>query len=185
MARSNVFDQVGSYNFWLFDIPRLGWTPIALLPIVGFQTVSAMELNATAEEINPGNEFFPTKAITGGTVTTITCTRGVVWWDSDFFRWVRSAIEGRQGSPKLPPVSARRDLVLVWFHDLVRLGDMPTGLDKVAGLVPKLPCKGYFLKDCMPVRYKAGSDFDANSAERSIQEIDLEPHSIDEISLFG
>jgi hypothetical protein len=40
------------------------------------------------------------------------------------------------------------------------------------------------LKDTIPVRYKPGADFDANSSAISIQELELAPRDIDELGLL-
>jgi phage tail-like protein len=48
---------------------------------------------------------------------------------------------------------------------------------------PRFPAKAWMLYGCMPVRYKTGSDFDATSAEVSIQELEIAYDYFDEISL--
>jgi hypothetical protein len=182
MARSKWTDKAGVYNFALFDIPQFGIEPMVLLPIAGFTTVTAPELQVETEDITQGNALFPIKAIKGATASTITCARGVVWWDSDFFRWVRNAIEGHRQTFLGLGLTARRQLILIYFHDKIRLANLG-GLEGVAGIVGKLPMKCFLLKDCIPTRYKIGSDFDAGNSERSIMELDLEPRFIDEIAL--
>lgn len=47
----------------------------------------------------------------------------------------------------------------------------------------RIPARAYVLHDCLPVRYKVGSDFDASSGEVSIAELDIKPELIEEISL--
>jgi phage tail-like protein len=49
--------------------------------------------------------------------------------------------------------------------------------------VGRVPARAWVLHGCLPVRYKAGSDFDAKSGEVSIAELDLKPELIEEISL--
>ena len=48
---------------------------------------------------------------------------------------------------------------------------------------PRLPAKAWVLYDCLPTRYKAGGDFDAQSADVSIQELEVAVESWDEVSL--
>lgn len=47
----------------------------------------------------------------------------------------------------------------------------------------KVPARAFLLKNCIPTRYKSGSDFDASSGQVSIQEMDVQPELIEEISL--
>lgn len=47
----------------------------------------------------------------------------------------------------------------------------------------RIPARAYVLHDCLPTRYKVGSDFDAASGEVSIAELDIKPELIEEISL--
>lgn len=49
--------------------------------------------------------------------------------------------------------------------------------------VGRVPARAWVLHGCLPTRYKVGSDFDANSGEVSIAELDLKPELIEEISL--
>jgi hypothetical protein len=48
---------------------------------------------------------------------------------------------------------------------------------------PRVPAKAWLLHDCIPVRFKTGSDFDASSGDVSIAEIEFQPEMFDEISL--
>lgn len=47
----------------------------------------------------------------------------------------------------------------------------------------KVPARAFLLKNCIPTRYKTGSDFDASSGQVSIQEMDIQPELVEEISL--
>ena len=48
---------------------------------------------------------------------------------------------------------------------------------------PRLPAKAWLLHDCIPTRFKTGSDFDASSGDVSIAEIEFAPEMFEEISL--
>ena len=50
-------------------------------------------------------------------------------------------------------------------------------------MATRMPARGWMLHNCIPIRYKAGSDFDANDSEISIQELELQPEYIEEFSL--
>ncbi len=182
MGRKRINDEVGAYKFWLFDIPNVfnGQFDLpTLTPVFGFTAITAPEMTLRTEEIKPGNSHFPIKAIIGADPSPVTLSRGVVWYDSDFYRWMMYAIKG--GSLPLPLVKksvpkARRDVLLVWFHDGVK-AELPFGLSSY------MPIKAFLLKDAMPTRYKVGTDFDASSSERSIQELDLTCRYAEEIAL--
>ena len=47
----------------------------------------------------------------------------------------------------------------------------------------RIPARAWLLHDCLPVRYKAGSDFDASTAAVSLQELEVQPEMIEEFSL--
>lgn len=47
----------------------------------------------------------------------------------------------------------------------------------------RIPARAWLLHDCLPVRYKAGSDFDAGNAAISLQELEVQPEHIEEFSL--
>lgn len=47
----------------------------------------------------------------------------------------------------------------------------------------RIPARAWLLHDCLPVRYKAGSDFDASNASISLQELEVQPEHIEEFSL--
>ena len=47
----------------------------------------------------------------------------------------------------------------------------------------RLPAKAWLLHDCIPTRFKTGSDFDAASGDVSIAEIEFQPEMFEEISL--
>jgi len=53
----------------------------------------------------------------------------------------------------------------------------------VGEMAPRIPGRAWILHKCLPTRYKAGSDFDAMSGDVSIQELELQPHKITELSL--
>lgn len=47
----------------------------------------------------------------------------------------------------------------------------------------RIPARAWLLHDCLPIRYKAASDFDASSAAISLQELEVQPEHIEEFSL--
>lgn len=47
----------------------------------------------------------------------------------------------------------------------------------------RMPAKAYLLKGCLPIRYRASSDFDAKNSEIAIQELEFLVEEMEEISL--
>lgn len=47
----------------------------------------------------------------------------------------------------------------------------------------RIPARAWLLRDCLPTRYKAASDFDASVGAISLQELEVQPESIEEFSL--
>ena len=47
----------------------------------------------------------------------------------------------------------------------------------------RIPARAWLLHNCVPVRYRAGNDFDASSGEVSLMELEVQPEYIEEFSL--
>jgi len=169
--------------------------------------------------------------------------------DSDFYRWVQSAIFGDMGvGAKVISLTGggptpRRNLVLIHYFptsprkadflsrpgsegitndpgqesiDQVYAGALSAGamaltsagvgialddaalaagiatnvvgtgfsmLNAAQGFPIRIPAKAFLLKGCLPTFYKPASDFDANSSNISLQEIEFEMEEWEEISL--
>ena len=70
----------------------------------------------------------------------------------------------------------------------VALGAAALGGALAVGIGPfefatRIPARAWLLHDCLPVRYKAASDFDASNASISLQELEVQPEHIEEFSL--
>ena len=48
---------------------------------------------------------------------------------------------------------------------------------------PKLPARGWLLHGCVPINYRAASDFDARSGNISLMELEVQPEYVEEWSL--
>ena len=51
------------------------------------------------------------------------------------------------------------------------------------GFSPKLPARGWVLHGCVPVNYRAASDFDARSGNISLMNLEVQPEYVEEFSL--
>jgi len=165
-------------------------------------------------DITEGNWHFRRKVIKKVEVDSITVTRGVTFFDSDFWRWAVASITGNPENNQLSigGPTPRRNLLLIQFFARNPLSGAPgsaiaaaaTGLITEAGVAtvgavsasvggltgfgpfefaPRLPAKAWLLHDCIPTRFKSGSDFDAASGDVSIAEIEFAPEMFEEISL--
>jgi hypothetical protein len=189
-------------------------------------------------DITEGNWHFRRKVIKKVDTDAITATRGVTFFDSDFWRWTVASITGNPegfqaritggfglsiGGP-----TPRRNLLLIQFFarnplnfsslsgaasstlalasaglitkqlaqgglgGIVAAGAAASGavLSGRSGgafgpfeFTPRLPAKAWLLHDCIPTRFKTGTDFDARSGDVSIAEIEFAPEMFEEISL--
>ena len=237
-ARTSLSDPLQSHVFWLMDVAPI--EPLALpifSPLMGFSGISAPEMTLETTDITEGNWYFRRKVIKHADVGPITLMRSAKWADSDFYRWILSALTGDTGGRggagflAVGGATPRRDLLLVQFlaHSPLPSGG-PAEAAAAAGLLalqgtvsgvlggdvssrtgafgvlrgvtntaltgglglagigpvefaPRVPAKAWLLKDCIPTRYKPGSDFDASNAAVSIQELEITPEYWDEISL--
>lgn len=107
MPRSRVFDHLQVYPFWVVDLAATPFGGNAFFPILGFQSCTAPEVTIEHAEIREGNWFYPHHYATKATVSAITLTRGVLFMDSDFYKWALRSIEG------LGTIS--RDLMLIHY----------------------------------------------------------------------
>lgn len=241
-TRNAMFDPLRASRFWLFDVaPVDSLTMPIFQPMAGFSAVSSPEITIETTEIREANYPFTRKVVKHADVATLTLARGVTFYNSDFFNWMKIAISGNTGAGstsgglvklnQIGGITYRRTLVLIHFfrnfgipgvrfdNDLSRkvaagAATLATGAaisaatgvlldDPIAGglsavnlalttgfgaLQPntlgiKVPARAFLLQNCIPVRYKSGSDFDAGSGDVSIQELDIAVEMMEEISL--
>ena len=234
MARPALLDPLRDNNFWLYDVAPIDFAPALPLftPLSGFSAVSSPEITVETQQINEGNWPFTKTVVKGASVGPITLSRGVSWFNSDFWRWTMSAVEGSTGTTGLAigGITYRRTLLLVHFfrntparnaaEQIAMAVGITGGLSTVTGFAVgaeagagagvgagiasaaqlaslqvagglfspttvgiKIPARAFLLKNCIPTRYKSGSDFDANSGQVSIQEMDIQPEFVEEIAL--
>lgn len=192
MARPRALDILQSYSFWVFDASGTQGNPLFSVfdPVLGFSAVTAPEIQVELQEIRPGNWEYARRVVKHASVQPILLSRGVRFFDSDFYNWISNAIRGVQ------PV--RRNLVIVHFMgfrpirqlvNAVAAGDgAPTSArvgpeTGITSLVERLPGRAWILHGCVPTRYKAGSDFDATNGNVSIAELEVSPEYIEEMTV--
>lgn len=224
MARSAYSDYLQVFPFWLFDVAPIEGISVPIFnPLSGFATVTAPGMSFETVDVSEANWLFRKKVIKKADIDPITLTKGVTFYDSDFWRWAIAAITGDPAGFQIRSLfntlsiggpTPRRNLILIQFFArnplsvsaggalaAVNAGLVTAGLG-VRGAItlaaatavgasgfgpfeftPRLPAKAWILHDCIPTRFKTGSDFDARSGEVSIAEIEFQPEMIEELSL--
>lgn len=192
MARDRILDFMQNHRFWLMDVVPSATYPFLVLgaPLLGFQSITVPEYNAEVDEVKQINSMYKKHVYSGGGVGTMTLTRGVRGYDDTFWNWMMRAIRGND--------MTNRNLLLIHFTSISRnqgpftssFGDVgPDDFDFLPGDAwqdhPFLPGKAWMLYDCLPVRYKPASDFDALSGQVSISELEIQPSAFTELTLMS
>jgi len=177
MARHRLADYLQNHRFWLLDVVPSSTFPFLVLgaPLLGFQSISTPEYTAEVEEIKQLNSMYKRSVYTGGGVSPITLTRGVLGYDDTFWQWMKRAIAGND--------MTNRNLLLIQFTSIGTTDDdIGVGAWESAAFVPG---KAWLLWSCIPTRYKAGSDFDAQGGQVSIAELELNVWAMTEMTLLS
>ena len=150
MARSTLSDVMQNYAFWLFDVAPVD--PLALpifTPLTGFSAISSPEMTAEMYEVAEANWYYRKKVFQKADVSSITLSRGVRWYDSDFWSWMAATVTGNTGSSNVvgsaapAPLQAqsvrggitpRRNLLLVHFLSRSPLSAELTAAAAASGL---------------------------------------------------
>ena len=113
-------DYLQAYPFWIFDVAPVELLSLPLFtPVLGFSSITMPEITLDTTEVNEANWLFTKKVIKKGSVGNITLNRAAHWIDSDFYKWILSAVQGDTGggilSSGIGGVTPRRDLLLIQF----------------------------------------------------------------------
>lgn len=154
-ARSVNDDLFQNHKFHIFD--SSGFFTNLAPPAAGFSSISMPEMNFDNAEYREGLDVYSRKQTTRPHFTPLTLHKGVAKTDSNFFKSARSAAEGK---------TYRTDITIKQFHKT----DL-TGLINYMTATASREIRCY---NCIPGRFRAGSDFDAQNADVSIEEMDWE-----------
>lgn len=133
MARARIFDHLQVYPFWVIDLAATPFGGNAFFPMLGFQSCTSPEVTLEHGEVREANWPYPHHYVTRATVGSITLTRGVLFMDSDFYKWAMRAIEGLG--------TVKRDLMLIHYFALspvqlaIQLAEQPAS--RKGGLVAR------------------------------------------------
>lgn len=137
MARTFLSDYLQVFPFWLADIGPLASASLPILtPIAGFATITAPEIVADVETFKEGNWMFARNVIKSGSVSPMTLTRGVSYFEADFYYWIKAALYGdtEQFESTVPGLNIggptyRRNLMLIHFFSR-SVANPPKGGDR-------------------------------------------------------
>lgn len=173
MANTRLFDNLQAYRFWLFDITPSPKFPFFVLGggVFGFSAMTTPEITANVEPIKSYNSLYTSNQYTDAEVGQVTLSRGATFYDNTMWTWLNRSIQGLD----VP----YRDLIMVQM-----INQEVTGGINVSNVpVGYIPGRVWVLRDCIPVRYKAGTDFEATSGEVSIMELDIKPRKFMEVTV--
>lgn len=176
MARSNLTDFLQDTSFWLFDTASIEAIGLPVLnPLMGFSAISAPEMIAEVNSFYEGNWFYKRKVINRADVGNITLTRGARFYDSDFWRWIISAVHGNTtvsttgllglgnlaanaissgaGDLSVGGPSPRRNLVLIQFFTHITAKPAPgTVVSKIGSVLTELGLGPFDIAAKIPAR---------------------------------
>jgi hypothetical protein len=129
MARTPLTDFLQNYAFWLIDIgPQDNFGLPLLFPLLGFSAITSPEFVLETYEIAEGNALTSRKVVKKASASNITLSRGVPFYDADFFRWAITAMTGETTADELlgftgleigGPTYRRNLLLIQYFPHLV------------------------------------------------------------------
>jgi phage tail-like protein len=175
-------DYLTNIRFHLLDVSLA--TPVVFNLSAGFRSITAPEINVETRDVKEGTYEYPKHVTKSASVSDIELHQGVQFFSSDFYDWISASIRGK--------VNMRRNLLLIQFSDVSPfgspipsngIGSLVNAVLPLNDLVTRVPARAWVLRECIPVRYKAGTDFDALGGDISIAELTLRPNQVDEISL--
>jgi hypothetical protein len=62
--------------------------------VAGFNSLTAPEISAETENIQEGNWMFQRKILKNATISSMTMTRGVTFFEADFYYWMKAGLYG-------------------------------------------------------------------------------------------
>jgi len=128
MPRGLLNDRLLSHQFHLLDVDfSLSVPPWVLLPSAGFSSITSPELTIETNEIKEGTDPFVHHSLGKASMSSITLSKGVSIYNSDFWRWTMGCLKGnpptqdnllkflgKVATLQTPPITGkRRNLMLI------------------------------------------------------------------------
>lgn len=122
----SMFDPIAASRFWLYDVAPIDALSLPIFqPLSGFTNITAPEITVETATIQEGNNPFPHLVAKGASVGVISLSRGVTFYNSDFYNWIHAAVLGTTGSIDVTRsvgaiggiggITYRRSLMLIHF----------------------------------------------------------------------
>lgn len=177
--RNRVSDFLMNFHFHVWDVSFS--TPTVLTPVFGFRSVTTPEINVTTKNVKEGTFEYPRHIAQSAEVSPIELHQGARFFNSDFYDWVRQTVRG---------VSNMRKNLLIIHYSEIGVGNLPgttpggldLGFTPITDLVSRIPARAWLCIDCIPIRYKAGTDFDSLGPDVSIMELTVQPWYVEEFN---
>ena len=168
MARARATDYLQTHRFALVEATPGDASEGAVFSsrrgrykgqAMGFQSITVPEISTSPLEITEGTSMFTHRVNVGRASTgDVTISAAVVPGAStDMYRWIHNAIFG-VGAP-------RKTFVVFHYRNNAVDGD-------------SIGVRSMVLEGCIPISYRAGSDFDATSDSVSIESITMAVHRV-------
>lgn len=157
MARAQNTDFFHNFKFNVFTDASAAIMPVAE---GGFSTCSLPEVSLDVNEYKEGIHVYKRKFPGNPTVSDVSLAHGVTKTRSSLFGWMQACVNGKE---------YRTNVYVQHFHrdDTINFGD-PEAF--TANATASRTVK---LVNAFCIRYKPGSDFDAQGSEVSIEECDI------------
>lgn len=152
MARAVALDPYQSSRFIVRFSDNMGAGIEA-----GFTSISLPEVTVEHADYREGTNLYSQKYPVRPVYGSITLSKGVTKASSGLYKWIKNCIEGK---------GYRANILIDQFHR-TDIG----GFQDFSKLKASRRIECWY---CLPVRYKPGTDLDANSSEISIEEIEFE-----------
>lgn len=143
------------YHVMKFHVVDAGNTDM-LDKAAGFASCTLPELSIESIEYKEGLWVYRRKYPGNPTVSDVSLRRGVVKKASKLYSWMKACNEGNE---------YRIDIIIYHYHR-----DDVKSMVEYSTATPSRQIKCY---DAFPIRFKPGADFDAQTGDVSIEEIDI------------
>jgi len=168
MSRSPLDDELLSHEFHILDVgfrPPFN-PPFALWPAAGFSSISSPSVSLEMDRTVEGTSDYTYPVASGkATVDPITLSKGVLMFNTDFWKWVSGSIAGKSDSTlgltstlSIIPAARRRNLLLMQssglsfdgISEIIRTGSIKSrmrasALAPVAGIAAGLSAASSFV----------------------------------------
>ena len=184
--KDRISDYLSNYHFHVMDVSFS--VPTVFNLSAGFRFCTAPEITADVKEIKEGTFEYPRKVITGAKCSDITLHRGTKLFDSDFYDWIAPSISGKStfnasSLSKLAPTDFRKNILIIQYTDIsTNTSGGFSPFQTLNDLIQFVPARAWMCYECIPVSYKAGTDFDGIGADMSIAELVISPRFIEEFN---